>query len=146
MTPRKNSSCQNQRLNELWNIPEAFVIGNTSPQRLEMVTKQVKNPPQFTEKIDWLYEHPDETSRDEIELIDGKILDRYSAPVRGRDGKFYGRIWNFRDITERKRTEARFRRLVDSNAQGVIFWNTKGEITEAQRCLPETRRATPART
>jgi two-component system cell cycle sensor histidine kinase/response regulator CckA len=38
---------------------------------------------------------------------------------------------NVRDITERKRTEARFRRLVDSNAQGVIFWNTKGEITGA---------------
>ena len=35
----------------------------------------------------------------------------------------------FQDITERKRTEERFRRLVDSNAQAVIFWNTKGEIT-----------------
>jgi PAS domain S-box-containing protein len=33
-----------------------------------------------------------------------------------------------RDITERKRMEARFRRLVDSNAQSVFFWNTKGEI------------------
>jgi PAS domain S-box-containing protein len=32
------------------------------------------------------------------------------------------------DITERKRTEGRFRRLVDSNAQRVMFWNMKGEI------------------
>jgi len=38
---------------------------------------------------------------------------------------------NIRDITERKRADARFRRLVDSNAQGVMFWNTKGEITGA---------------
>ena len=36
-----------------------------------------------------------------------------------------------RDITERRRIEARFRRLVDSNAQGVMFWNAQGEITEA---------------
>jgi PAS domain S-box-containing protein len=36
-----------------------------------------------------------------------------------------------RDITERKRTEARFRRLMDSNAQGVFFWNMKGEVTDA---------------
>ena len=36
---------------------------------------------------------------------------------------------NIRDITERKRSEARLRRLVDSNAQGIIFWNTNGEIT-----------------
>jgi len=35
------------------------------------------------------------------------------------------------NITERKKMEARFRRLVDSNAQGVIFWNMKGQITEA---------------
>ncbi len=35
------------------------------------------------------------------------------------------------DITERKRTEARFRRLVDSNIQGVFFWNTHGQITGA---------------
>ena len=35
------------------------------------------------------------------------------------------------DITERKRAEARFRWLVDSNCQGVMFWNTKGEITGA---------------
>jgi PAS domain S-box-containing protein len=36
-----------------------------------------------------------------------------------------------RDITEAKKSEARMRRLVDSNAQGVFFWNTKGEITKA---------------
>jgi two-component system cell cycle sensor histidine kinase/response regulator CckA len=38
---------------------------------------------------------------------------------------------NIRDMTESKKNEARFRRLVDSNAQGVIFWNTKGEVTGA---------------
>jgi PAS domain S-box-containing protein len=37
----------------------------------------------------------------------------------------------FDNITERKRTEGRFRRLVDSNVQGVFFWNTKGEISSA---------------
>jgi PAS domain S-box-containing protein len=36
-----------------------------------------------------------------------------------------------RDITERKRLEKRFRRLVDSNVQAVFFWNSKGEITES---------------
>jgi PAS domain S-box-containing protein len=36
-----------------------------------------------------------------------------------------------RDITERKQMESRFRRLVDSNVQGVIFWNTNGIVTGA---------------
>ncbi len=47
------------------------------------------------------------------------------------------------NISERKRTEARFRRLVDSNAQGVLFWNTKGQVTEANdsflRLVGQTR-------
>ncbi len=41
---------------------------------------------------------------------------------------FHGAVM---DITHRKRAEGRFRRLVDSNAQGVIFWNIRGEITRA---------------
>ena len=41
---------------------------------------------------------------------------------------FHGAVM---DITERKRSEARFRRLVDSNAQGVLFWSTEGKITDA---------------
>jgi PAS domain S-box-containing protein len=35
------------------------------------------------------------------------------------------------DITERKRIESRFRRLIDSNVQGVMFWNVSGQITDA---------------
>ncbi len=36
---------------------------------------------------------------------------------------------NVRDITDRNRTEGRFRRLVDSNAQGVFFWKERGDVT-----------------
>ena len=44
------------------------------------------------------------------------------------DGNYLGII---RDSTERKRHDARLRRLVDSNAQGVMFWNTRGDVTSA---------------
>ncbi len=40
-----------------------------------------------------------------------------------------------RDITGRLRNEARFRRLVDSNVQGVIFWNTAGGIHGANEAF-----------
>ena len=107
----RNLILQNQRLIDLWNIPDAFASGVEGSQRFRAVLEQVKNPRQFAEKVEWLYDHPDETGRDEIELVDGKVLDRYSAPVRGKDGNFFGRIWSFRDITERKRTEERLLRL-----------------------------------
>ena len=64
-----------------------------------------KNPTQFAERVAYLYSHPGEISRDEIELKDGTIFDRYSSPVVGKDGTYYGRIWAFRDITQRKKME-----------------------------------------
>jgi PAS domain S-box-containing protein len=36
-----------------------------------------------------------------------------------------------RDVTERNRKDARLRRLVDSNVQGVMFWNAKGHVVTA---------------
>ncbi|MDR3405950.1 MAG: PAS domain S-box protein [Chthoniobacter sp.] len=53
------------------------------------------------------------------------------VPVADATGRFTHWVAVERDITERKRTGERFRRLVDSNAQGVIFWKTNGEITGA---------------
>jgi len=74
------------------------------------VAARVKDSTEFLAKTAFLSEHPNETSRDEIEFKDGAILDRYSSPVVGKDGKYYGRIWTFRDITERKRAEEALRR------------------------------------
>jgi PAS domain S-box-containing protein len=122
---------QNQQMDDLWKIPAEYVTDMDDQRRLDWVASQIKNPQQFREGVAHLYAHPDQVSRDELDLADGRSFDRYSAPVRGTDAKVYGRIWAFRDVTERKRHEARFRRLVNSNAQGVVFWNAKGEITDA---------------
>jgi len=53
---------------------------------------------------------------------------RVDCDGTGKALSFHGAVM---DITERKRAEGRFRRLVDSNVQGVMFWNSKGEITGA---------------
>jgi two-component system, cell cycle sensor histidine kinase and response regulator CckA len=98
-------SIQNQRVADLFKIPPAIADGNDDAAQVRWVTDMIITPEQFVEKVLYLYARPDEISRDEIELKDGTILDRYSAPVIGKDGKNYGRIWTFRDITERKQTE-----------------------------------------
>jgi PAS domain S-box-containing protein len=126
---------QNQRMNELWKIPPEIAGNKDASVQVKFVTDRTKSAREFANKIVYLNSHPDEVSRDEIELIDGAFLDRYSSPVRDKAGNHYGRIWTFRDITERKRIEARFRRLVDSNVQAVFFWNTKGEIMDGNNAF-----------
>jgi PAS domain S-box-containing protein len=131
--PNGNRSLQNQRFIEMFKIPESIASEVTNENRLRWGRQMlvVKDQDQFSKKVAYLYAHPQETSRDELELKDGTVLDRYSAPVMGENGKHYGRIWTYRDITDKKRMEKRMRRLVDSDVQGIFFWNTKGAITEA---------------
>ncbi|MCU1324969.1 MAG: multi-sensor hybrid histidine kinase [Bryobacterales bacterium] len=57
---------------------------------------------------------------------------RVAVDAAGKALSFHGAVM---DLTTRKRTEGRFRRLVESNAQGVMFWNRNGEITEANEAF-----------
>ena len=96
---------QNQRFLEVFEVPEEIGSGSGDTKMLRHVVSQTKNPQQFRERVAYLYAHPDEYGREEIELADGRVFDHYSAPVRDKAGEHYGRIWVFRDITERRRTE-----------------------------------------
>ena len=102
----RKTSLQNQRFTDLFKMPQHMADEASDENRLRWVTDMVKNPEPFVQKVLHLYAHPNETSHDEIELKDGTTMDRYSFPAIGQDGKYYGRIWTFRDITERKRFEA----------------------------------------
>lgn len=96
---------QNRRMVDLWKIPWAIAESEDDSEQLNYVLGRTIRPEQFLEKVNYLYAHPDECSADEIELIDGTVLDRYSAPVIGKDGRNYGRIWTFTDITAKKGDE-----------------------------------------
>ncbi|MBC8003621.1 MAG: PAS domain-containing protein, partial [Opitutaceae bacterium] len=96
--PQDRMILQNQRFVDLLKIPGHIMDEKDDENRLRWVTDMTRDPVQFVKKVLYLYAHRDETSRDEIELKDGTILDRYSAPVVGHDGSYYGRIWTFRDI------------------------------------------------
>jgi len=103
--PEGRKILQNQRLVDLWQIPSRLADDCDDRWQLEWVTRQTKNPDQFADRIAHLAAHPYEISHDEIELKNGRILDRYSAPVRSDSGHSYGRIWTFRDVTEERGRE-----------------------------------------
>ena len=100
----------NKRTLELFKPPKHIVESDDDNLLLHHVVAMSKNPEQFLQKVEYLFNHPNETSQDEVELRSGITLDRYSAPVIGKDGQYYGRIWTFRDITERKKTETALRK------------------------------------
>jgi PAS domain S-box-containing protein len=119
---------QNQRLNEIWKFPPHVAENNDDAGRLQFAANQTKDPDGFVKKVNYLYAHPDEVIRDEIELVDGTILDRYSSSVRDKAGRYYGRIWSFRDITELKENEQKLRQT-EAELARVARLTTMGELT-----------------
>ena len=103
---------QNQRTADLLKMPQHIADDKDDEKQRRWVASRAKNPEQFVEKVAYLYSHPNESGRDETEFKDGTILDRYSAPVVGKDGKYYGRIWTFRDITGRKQAEEERKKML----------------------------------
>jgi PAS domain S-box-containing protein len=97
--------CRNSRFAEMWGLPTTVLATDADDPCLRFAQTQVADSEGFLEKVKYLYDHRHETSRDEIVLRDGRTFDRYSAPMMGENGAYYGRVWYFRDITERKRAE-----------------------------------------
>jgi PAS domain S-box-containing protein len=135
---------QNRRFAELLRVPREIAESSDDKPLLQWVTSMVKNSGAFVERVLDLYAHPEESSRDEIELKDGTVLDRYSATVSGENGKYLGRIWNFRDITERKRAaeelgkeRERLAAILENVADGILSCDAAGELTLSNRAMRE---------
>jgi PAS domain S-box-containing protein len=55
-------------------------------------------------------------------------IDDSAAPIRGEDGRLMGAVMVFRDITERRRAEARFHRIVEAAPTAIVVVNPEGRI------------------
>ncbi|MDD5171000.1 MAG: PAS domain S-box protein, partial [Syntrophales bacterium] len=134
----------NRRFVEIWSIPNDVVESKSDELALQSVLGRLADPDEFMAKVRHLYENRSETSRDEIALKDGRTLDRYSAPMLGDDGKYYGRIWYFRDITKRKRfeqalyeSERRLSDIINFLPIATMVIDREGKITAWNRAMEE---------
>ncbi|HEX7493869.1 MAG TPA: PAS domain S-box protein, partial [Bacteroidales bacterium] len=94
----------NKKFTEMWKIPDQILAEKKDFDALEYVKRQLINPESFVENVKILYSQPDSTSSDLLEFSDGRFFERYSQPQK-ISGKSVGRVWSFRDITERRKAE-----------------------------------------
>lgn len=100
---------RNRKFLDLWKIPDSLADDRHDSQVLEHAAGQVADAAAFLAQVRDLYGNRSTISTDEFSLNDGRVIERYSAPVAGDDGTYYGRIWYFRDVTEARRIQQSLR-------------------------------------
>ena len=96
--PSGKKILQTQRTIELWKIPQEVVADLSGHKQVAHIMYMTVDPQKFIAEIQYQMEHIEEKRLDEVELIDGTVMERYSSPVFGADGTHYGRIYTFHDI------------------------------------------------
>jgi PAS domain S-box-containing protein len=106
----------NTLFGEMWRIPKDVIKTRDDSRLLNYVLDQLKEPQAFLSKVQELYGSSKEDF-DTLLFKDGRVFERFSRPLT-QDKEILGRVWSFRDITERKRAETALKATHD---QSVVY-------------------------
>ncbi|MDB6153359.1 MAG: ATP-binding region, ATPase domain protein [Chthoniobacteraceae bacterium] len=113
----------NEKFLEMWRMPRQLTESDEEQPFLEIGSRQLKDPQSFFLKVNDLYSDPELETFDLLEFEDGRVFERYSKPQRIEE-RSAGRVWSFRDVTERKRIEDDLRQtqLSVERAVDAVWW------------------------
>jgi len=101
----------NQQFAAMWQIPDSILESGDDDQTLAFVRNQLEEPQNFLAKVRDLHDTAAAESFDVIRLRDGRVFERHLKP-QFIDNETVGRVWSFRDITQRVRANQEQVRLV----------------------------------
>jgi diguanylate cyclase (GGDEF)-like protein/PAS domain S-box-containing protein len=142
----------NKRFSDLWKIcltgipVELRKDGTLPPDEtmLAQVAKGVKESDVFLERVRELYANPEEDDQCQIELKDGRTLERYSTGLKSETGQYLGRVWFFSDITERRQAEqsrefhySLIRAIHDVSLDGILVVDDEGKVVSYNKRFSE---------
>lgn len=117
----------NQTFLTMWRIPPEIIASRDDDRTIQFVLDQLRSPEQFVAKVQHLYAHPHEEGFDTLEFKDGRVFERYSRPMLVA-GNPAGRVWSFRDVTERNRAE---QALTLAHRHASVLTQLGRELSEA---------------
>jgi len=147
-----NICTYNQKFVEMWGLSAS--LGKLSRSTFDPVKKtmetgfpnareQLKDPQGFIENAIELSADPDTQICELLEFKDGKIIELNSLPLKKVGASRVGRVWSFRDVTERKKVEQSLQYRVEL-AQLIASLSThfiSGPLSEIDKGIDRTLEA-----
>ena len=106
----------NDQYLKLWGMPPELVAAEDPTALVTFISRQLRDPEYFLQKVSELHADRDRQSHDVLEFGDGRTVELYSRPQKVAD-RIVGRIWNFRDITSTQRAQDQARRALAELAE-----------------------------
>jgi PAS domain S-box-containing protein len=139
----------NRRFVDMWGIPDSIAESRDENEALASVLSKLDDPAAFVKKVMTVYAQPSAVSHDVLKLKDGRLIERDSLP-QVVDGRTVGRVWSFRDVTERKHVEedventlSLLRATLEATADGILVVDREGKIVSFNRKFVEMWRIPP---
>jgi diguanylate cyclase (GGDEF)-like protein/PAS domain S-box-containing protein len=98
----------NQRFAELWDLPQELLVRRDDAAIHGWLAQNAVEPGHYSDRLAALIRSPLLEASDVVVLRSGRILERVSMPQYAR-GRPIGRVFSFREITQRLAAESRLR-------------------------------------
>ncbi len=119
------------------------LIGTDCSQASLQVKHLLKNPDAFVKGVHKLLADRQVTMGDLLYMTNGSILQRDYIPII-TEGKNMGHLWKYRDVTTEKlaaenlkRSEEKYRGIIENMELGLLEVDTKGKIVKANKSFCE---------
>ncbi|MEY2563756.1 MAG: hypothetical protein QOH88_1949 [Verrucomicrobiota bacterium] len=110
----------NEKYVEMWRMPREVMEARQDQALRERASRQFNDPEQFIARVREIETSSLPESFDILEFADGRVFER-SSKVQRIEDRAVGRVWSFRDISERRRTEEKLRASRERSEQ---LWAT----------------------
>jgi len=106
----------NSQFKELWQLPDDVFDPKDRDRILALILSRLQAPQAFNDEVMTLRRQPELQTHGTLEFKDGRVIEYGTKPQCIND-EIVGRVWSFRDITDRHKTHQRQEELLRQVAE-----------------------------